>query len=158
MNRPDVSSISRYAISTAGAAEYHSVIHAPSRIDAVGVVIPAQNRADTIEKCIFSIFAANHCSGWHNSLWIVVVADGCTDDTAKVARRVVGAFGEVLEVATRSLPVAFRIGACTAIEHFQQKPRHHLLLVNAPADRAVGREWLDMELQSRNSAVARAPA
>ena len=70
-----------------------------SKIRAIGVVVPARNRCATIAKCIAGIFAANSYTGWHNSLWIVVVADGCTDPTAKVAREALGAFGQVLEVS-----------------------------------------------------------
>ena len=74
-----------------------------SRLEAVGVVIPARNHVATISQCILGVFAANSYSGWRNALWIVVVADACTDQTAKVARQTVGAFGEVLEVTARSL-------------------------------------------------------
>ena len=53
-----------------------------SRMEAIGVVIPARNHAATISQCILGIFAANSYSGWRNALWIVVVADACTDQTA----------------------------------------------------------------------------
>jgi hypothetical protein len=106
---------------------------APSRIQAVGIVIPVRNQSDTIAQCIQSIFSAHSRSGWRNSLWIVVVADACTDATAKVARNAIGAFGEVLEVAARSLQTAHRIGASTVMDHFRHVPRHALLLTSADA-------------------------
>ena len=94
-------------------AAYQPARRAPSRIEAVGIVIPARNESETIAKCISNIFAAHSHSGWRNSLWIVVVADACTDTTAKVARSAIGAFGEVLEIGARSLQTAHRIGAST---------------------------------------------
>jgi hypothetical protein len=114
-----------------------------SRIEAVGVVIPAHNHAATISQCIRSIFAANSYSGWRKALWIVVVADGCTDQTAKVARHTIGAFGEVLEITARSLRTACRIGESTLLEHFRYQPRHALLLANTQADTHVPRDWID---------------
>src|ERR1700737_4303583 len=108
-----------------------------SVIEAVGVVIPARDEADTIAHCILSIFAANRYIGWRNSLWIVVVADACRDKTAKVARDAVGAFGEVLEVAVQSGRTARGIGAGTVLEHFHQKPRRAILLANTDADTCV---------------------
>jgi hypothetical protein len=135
---------------TSSALAHHQILHAPSRIEAVGVVIPARNQADTIAKCILSIFAANSHSGWRNSLWIVVVADACTDETAKVARHAIGAFGEVLEVAARSLRAAHRIGASSVLEHFHHKPRHSLLLASADACTDVRRDWIDLKLKKAN--------
>src|ERR1700693_1341839 len=90
-----------------------------SRMEAIGVVIPAHNHVATISQCILRVFAANSYSGWRNALWIVVVADACTDETAKVARQTVGAFGEVLEVTARSLRTARRIGESALLEHFR---------------------------------------
>jgi hypothetical protein len=115
-----------------------------SRMEAIGVVIPARNHAATISQCIRGIFAANSYSGWRNALWIVVVADACTDQTAKVARHAVGAFGEVLEVTARSLRTARRIGESTLLEHFRHQPRHALLLASTHADTQVPRDWIDI--------------
>lgn len=120
-----------------------------SKIEAVGIVIPARNQSETIAKCIFSLFAASSCSGWHNSLWIVVVADACTDATAKVARNALGAFGQVLEVSARSLQTAHRIGASSVLEHFQHIPRHALLLASTDAGTELQRDWIDVQLRNR---------
>jgi cellulose synthase/poly-beta-1,6-N-acetylglucosamine synthase-like glycosyltransferase len=120
---------------------------------AVGVVIPARNQADTIAQCIHSIFAANSYVGWRNSLWIVVVADACRDKTAKIARDVVGAFGEVLEVAVQSSGTARGIGANTVLEHFHPRPQHAILLANADADTCVRRDWIDIQLKRQEAGV-----
>ena len=124
-----------------------------SVIEAVGVVIPARNQADTIAQCILSIFAANSYAGWRNSLWIVVVADACRDKTVKVARDTVGAFGEVLEVAVQSSGTACGIGASTVFEHFHQKRRYAILLANTDADTCVRRDWIDIQLKRQNAGV-----
>jgi glycosyltransferase involved in cell wall biosynthesis len=110
--------------------------------------MPARNQSDTIAKSILSVFAANSHCGWRNSLWIVVVADACTDATARVAREAIGAFGEVLEVSARSLQTAHRIGASFAIEHFRDVPRHALLLASVDAGTELRRDWMNTKLQA----------
>jgi hypothetical protein len=117
------------------------------------VVIAAHNQSDSIANCIFSIFAANSQSGWRNSLWIVVVADACTDATAKLAREAVGAFGQVLEVSARSRQAVHQIGARTVMEHFRDVPRHALLLASTDAAADVRRDWIEKQLQCPRSPV-----
>jgi len=124
-----------------------------SKIQAVGIVIPAHNQAGSIAKCISSIFAANSHSGWRNSLWIVVVADACTDDTAKAARDALGAFGQVLEVSTHSGQAAHQLGAATVMEHFHDVPRHTLLLTSTDATADLPRDWIDTQLQCLQSPI-----
>jgi hypothetical protein len=124
-----------------------------SKIQAVGIVIPARNQAGTIAKCISSLFAANSHSGWRNSLWIVVVADACTDETAKAARNALGAFGQVLEVSTRSQQAAHRLGTATVMEHFHDVPRHSLLLTSTDATAELPRDWIEMQLQCSQAPI-----
>ena len=73
-----------------------------------------------------------------------MVSDACTYQTAKVARRTIGAFGEVLEVTARSLRTAHRIGESTLLDHFWHRPRHAVMLASADADNRVPRDWIDM--------------
>ena len=129
---------------------YTPAPRAASKIEAVGIVLPARNESRAIEKCVMSIFAANSYCGWHNSLWIVVVADACTDTTAKVARDAVGAFGQVLEISAHSLQMAHRIGASAVMEHFERVPRHGLLIASADANMNVNRDWIDSQLRCSN--------
>jgi hypothetical protein len=121
----------------------------PATIEAVGVVIPVRNRADTLARCILSIFAANSFAGWKKAIWIVVVADACTDDSVKVARRVLGAFGEVLEIAAKSYRAARRVGASAVFDHFHRKPQNAILLANASANTCVHKDWITTQLQCR---------
>jgi hypothetical protein len=139
-------------LAPASAAAY-TPARSRSNIQAVGVVILARNQAATIAKCVSSLFAANSYSGWHNSLWIVVVADGCSDDTAKAARIALGAFGQVLEICARSAQAAHRLGASVALEHFFDVPRHTLLLTSADAAAELPREWIDMQLKCSKSPI-----
>jgi hypothetical protein len=99
------------------------------------------------------LFAANSHSGWRNSLWIVVVADACTDDTAKAARNALGAFGQVLEVSARSRQAAHELGAATVMEHFHDAPRHTLLLTSTEATADLPRDWIDIQLQCSQSPI-----
>jgi hypothetical protein len=132
-------------------AAAHSSAPSPSNIQAIGIVILARNQAEAIAKCIAGIFAANSYSGWHHSLWIVVVADACTDDTAKAARVALGAFGQVLEIGARSAQAAHRLGASVVLEHFRAVPRHTLLLTSADATTELPRDWIDAQLQCSQS-------
>ena len=125
-----------------------------SKIQAVGIIIPARNQSETIAKCIHSLFASNSHSGWRNSLWIVVVADACTDDTAKLARVALGAFGQVLEVCTRSRQAAHQIGSRLVMEHFRDVPRHTLLLASADAPTDLPRDWIEAQLHCSGSPIA----
>jgi hypothetical protein len=126
----------------------------PSKIQAIGIVITARNHCETIAKCIHSLFASNSRAGWHNSLWIVVVADACTDDTAKLAREALGAFGQVLEVSARSQQAAHQIGSATVIEHFRDVARHTVLLMSTDATAELPRDWIEAQLQCAGSPVA----
>ena len=140
-------------LAPAGAPAY-APARSASKIQAVGIVIPARNQCATIAKCIHSLFASNSHSGWRNSLWIVVVADACTDDTAKVAREALGAFGQVLEVCARSRQAAHQIGSTTVMEHFRDVPRHTLLLASADATAELPRDWIEAQLHCSASLTA----
>jgi hypothetical protein len=131
------------AISSTGAAA--PAPSEPSRIEAVGIVISARNQSSAIAACIHGIFAASSHAGWRKSLWIVVVADACTDATAKAARDALGAFGEVLEIAARCHPTADRIGVSAVMEHFHRMPRHALLLASIDAGTKLRADWFDVK-------------
>ncbi len=113
----------------------------------VAVVIPAQNEEDNIERCVHSAIRAHQAGGRRHEIWIVVVADACTDRTAALARRAVGSHGEVIECSPRSPGSARRMGAAAALEHFSAQPRNRLWLANTDADTVVPSNWLDLQLQ-----------
>ena len=68
----------------------------------VAVVIPARDEADLIERCLRSIGDER----------VIVVADGCRDDTAAIARRL-GA--EVIEIDVATVGTARAIGCDNAL-------------------------------------------
>jgi hypothetical protein len=114
-----------------------------SQIEALGIVMPVGNGVAAVSRSIQQIFAASGRSGWRKAIWLVVVADACTDDTARVARQLVGAFGEVLEVRARSADAARRVGAAAVFDHFDRKPRHAILLTYAHAGVDLPVDWID---------------
>lgn len=126
----------------------------PSKIEAIGIVVPTSNNVSEIAQCVAGLFAAVGRSGWHHSVWIVVVADACTDDTAKIARRALRAFGQVLEISARSRQVAHRLGASAVIEHFRHVPRHSLLLISRDASSDVPLNWIDQQIDISRSPSA----
>jgi hypothetical protein len=126
----------------------------PSKIEAIGIVVATSNNASQIAQCVAGLFAAIDHSGWHHSIWIVVVADACTDDTAKMARRALGAFGQVLEISARSRQLAHRLGASAVIEHFRHVPRHSLLLTSRDASSEVPHNWIDQQIDISRSPSA----
>jgi len=101
--------------------DWRRVFRSAGQGHALGVVVSACSSTRTIEHCIHTIFAAHHAAGWHTSLWIVVVGDSWQDDTAARARKVLGAFGEVLTVRARSLRTLYRIGVGAIEMHFKDK-------------------------------------
>jgi hypothetical protein len=123
----------------------------PSEIEAIGIVIAARNHATDIARCVAGLFAANNHSGWHHSLWIVVVADGSTDENARMARQALGAFGEVLEISAQSRQVTHRIGAAAVIDHFRHIPRHSLLMTSSEATASVECDWIDQQIKASRS-------
>ncbi len=125
----------------------------PTRDWSIGVVIPAQNEEATIEACISSVIRACEYSGCRHSLWIVVVADMCTDRTAGLARAAIGSFGQVVEARVRSAGSARRLGAKAVFEHFRTIDPRFIWLANTDADTCVSREWIDVQLNLANDGV-----
>jgi Glycosyl transferase family 2 len=142
----------RFAILAPVSQHPSTVVRTPvlpaTKVQAIGIVIPVRNHARVIAECIAGLFAANSYCGWHQSLWIVVVADASTDDTAKIARQALGAFGQVLEISAHSRQAGHRLGAAAIMEHFRDLPRHSLLLKNRDATAELPRDWLDQQLKA----------
>jgi len=103
---------------------------------AIAVVIPARNEEELIGRCLRSVLAARHSSAVPAP--IIVVADGCLDATAEIAR----GFPEVtvLEIESSNVGAARAAGAEIAIA------RGARWLANTDADSMVPRNWLDAQL------------
>jgi len=83
----------------------------------VSVLIPAHNEADWLPACLDALCAADPVAG---PVEVIVVANGCTDDTAELARRKAPAFEargwalRVLELAQGSKLGALNAGEAAA--------------------------------------------
>ncbi len=85
----------------------------------VGVVVPARNEARLIESCVASVLDAFGATAAEIDLWVVVVADSCTDDTASRAMRRLAHRGEVIVVDARTVGGARRGGYAVRARTFQ---------------------------------------
>jgi cellulose synthase/poly-beta-1,6-N-acetylglucosamine synthase-like glycosyltransferase len=117
----------------------------------VGVVIPAQNEESGVERCIRSVLASCDACDRCDGSWIVVVADGCTDGTAELARRSLGGRGTVVECSIGSPGAARRIGVSEVLRHFGGKDPGRVWLANTDADTHVPRDWIDTHLRHADS-------
>jgi cellulose synthase/poly-beta-1,6-N-acetylglucosamine synthase-like glycosyltransferase len=111
---------------------------------AIAVVIPAQDEEYNIERCIDSVRQAAHALSL--PVWIVVIADDCTDQTIPRAMRALGQDGQVLECAPRSPGTARRWGCGAALRHFAGHDCTRLWLANTDADAYVPGDWLSQHL------------
>ena len=114
--------------------------------------MPAHNEESTIEKCVKTILASLNQAGVQKA-WVVVVADGCNDQTVEVARRVLGLCGEVMEINARSAGAARRAGAARILEHFDGVDHTRLWLANTDADTYVTANWIMVQLCLADSGV-----
>lgn len=103
-------------------------------IDKIVVVIPAHNEEDLLESCLVSVQTAAQRSGM--PVEIIVVADSCTDGSAKIAAR----YGRVLKVANRNVGAARHAGFRTI-----QRP-HSAWMATTDADSVVPSDWLSRHM------------
>jgi cellulose synthase/poly-beta-1,6-N-acetylglucosamine synthase-like glycosyltransferase len=120
---------------------------------AIGVVIPARNEEATIEACIASVLVAGKHHRRRGALWIVVVADSCSDRTASLALRAIGSCGQVIETRVQSAGSARRLGAEAVIRRFRHIHPGSLWLANTDADTCVCPDWIDVQLRFANQGV-----
>jgi cellulose synthase/poly-beta-1,6-N-acetylglucosamine synthase-like glycosyltransferase len=123
----------------------------------VGVVVPARDEELTIGRCIRSVIDAHAAYGRRARLWVVVVADSCTDRTVAVARGTIAARGEVIECTPRSPGTARRRGVAAVMQHFRGVEPARIWLANTDADTYVPSNWLKQHLEHADhgaSAVA----
>ncbi len=118
-----------------------------------GIVVPAQNEAASIEACIESIRQSCE-SAKLRDYWIVIVADTCTDDTVRLARRALAGTGQVLETDVKSAGSARRLGVDAALAHFRDKDLKRIWLANTDADTLVSSDWMEVQLRLADAGIA----
>lgn len=119
----------------------------------VGIVVPAQNEAASIGPCIESI---RRCceSARLRDYRIIIVADGCTDDTVPRALRALEGVGEVIECDAQCAGSARRLGVDAALAHFRDKDLRQIWLANTDADTLVPHDWITVQLTLANAGIA----
>jgi cellulose synthase/poly-beta-1,6-N-acetylglucosamine synthase-like glycosyltransferase len=122
------------------------VIAGPPRPLAVGVIIPARDEEDSIVESLDSVIRALDVAPAVDSSWIVVVADGCSDQTARLARRRLAGRGTVIECSVASPGTARRLGAAEVLTHFAGRGPSEVWMANTDADSRVGVDWISHHL------------
>jgi glycosyltransferase involved in cell wall biosynthesis len=121
----------------------------------VGIVVPARDEAELVGRCVASILRAALPAGVER--WIVVVADGCADQTAPLAARALDRSGEIVSLDARRVGAARRAGAQAAVTRFRGAGRamDRVWLLSTDADSTVPHGWIDTYVeQAEAGAVA----
>ena len=111
----------------------------------IGVVVPANNEAGLIERCIDALRqAARHPAVHGEEVRILVVADACTDATEQLAL----ARGiECIAIEARNVGIARATGASALIAQGAR------WLAFTDADSVVDPDWLSRQLETSVDAV-----
>lgn len=119
----------------------------PAKDVDVLVVIPAHNEADTVAAAVTAVIAAGRHADV--ALRLVVVADACTDHTARVAR---SAGAEVLVIDSNNVGTARAAGFTHVLSERTPEPgpRHRFWLATTDADSHVPLDWFQKQATYRN--------
>ncbi|WAB84643.1 glycosyltransferase [Microcella daejeonensis] len=108
----------------------------------IGVVVPARDEEQLVERCLRSVMRAAEALAQSDApaeVVVVLVADGCTDRTAAIARAIPGV--EVMVVRAAGVGAARELGARRAIA------RGCSWLACTDADSEVPSAWLVEQLR-----------
>ncbi|HET6877836.1 MAG TPA: glycosyltransferase [Jatrophihabitans sp.] len=114
----------------------------PTRIDAIGVIVPAADEQELLPRCLSALGRSRELvSGAGVRVRVVVVLDGCTDGSRAA---VAGAGVETVTVAHRNVGRARAAG----VEHLLRDTRApaRLWLASTDADSEVPADWLTVML------------
>lgn len=115
-------------------------------IEAVAVVVPAHDEADTIVRCLRSVLRAVDAGAPDADSVVVVACDRCRDGTAERARRALGSRGVVVEGAWSTVGEVRAAATAVALAHLARPPRR-VWLANTDADTTVADGWLAEQLR-----------
>lgn len=105
----------------------------------VAVVIPARDEEQRIARCLHAVAGAVATVGPTVRVSVIVVADGCVDDTVAIARAFAGV--DVLEVRHSNVGAARSAGAMFALGLGAE------WIANTDADSEVPSNWLTVQLR-----------
>ena len=121
----------------------------------VGVVVPARDEENLIGACLVSIRAAVANAGLPpGHVHVVVVANGCGDRTAAMARGLLEGLGAVIELPAASVGAGRRAGTAAVLEAFCDVNPETIWLANTDADTTVPPSWLIDHLRVAETAAA----
>jgi glycosyltransferase involved in cell wall biosynthesis len=112
------------------------------------------NEEETISACIASVIQSAASASNVAALWIVVVADSCSDRTVVRAQAILGNCGEVLECGVRSPGVARQLGVAVALNRLGEVDPGRVWIANTDADSYVPPDWLIQHLLMAEQGVA----
>jgi glycosyltransferase involved in cell wall biosynthesis len=112
-------------------------------IQAVGVVVPAHDEEELLPACLAALrAAAGPLAGL--PVHLVVVADACTDQTARLAR---AGGAQVVEVDARRVGAARAAGVRDVLHRTRGGDPARLWLASTDADTLVPPDWLARQLR-----------
>ncbi len=119
----------------------------------LGVVVPAREEAELLPGCLAALVrAAAHRELSGTPVLLVVVADGCTDGTADLAR---AAGARVLETAGGNVGDARHAGVLAVLAEAARAgvPAHRVWIASTDADSRVPGDWLALQAAGAESGV-----
>lgn len=118
----------------------------PASVSCVGVVIPARNEENSVRECLLSVIQALQVCETQADCWIVLVADACSDRTARVGRETLGLRGEAICSTAAAAGAARRLGANAVLKRFCGVPASRVWIANTDADTRVPSDWISCQL------------
>ena len=116
-------------------------------VTSVAVVIPARDEEKLVGDCLESVVnaaaVARRRYGRRVAVTVVLVADGCTDGTAAIARAIEGV--EVVETSGSNVGAARKAGVDHALAG-ASGPADRIWIANTDADSVVPTNWLTEQL------------
>ena len=112
---------------------------------AIGVVVPARDEQEWIADCLNALLRAVEALPATVRVHVIVVADGCTDDTARIAlETLTSTDSRVLDIQAANVGVARAAGFAAAIATLGARCTW---LVTTDADTTVRPLWLSHQLR-----------
>src|ERR1700722_9207998 len=116
--------------------------------DFIGVVVPAHNEADRIDRSLATIRrAVEHACLQRIAIEVVVVADSSTDTTADRARHALRQHDSVIEIERQNAGAARLAGFYRLLCASEGLPGEAVWLATTDADTLVPSDWITRQLQ-----------